>query len=216
MPKTSLSMMVIAWGQYIHWAQLQFERFASIGDGDSDSHQIGVFAHWLAAEYVVLEGWRELGITDKRVSKLIQLYPENCETLRRCRNAVYHFQPEILDRRIINCLQNKNEEAVWSISLHYEFQRLLIAYPYALSGTIEEQAEVADEMERCIGWIPKDIPATRRIQLLRKCLEFQRMLASNDSPNIEEGSRLIDSTLEQLARVEDMPFVSKLTRWSVD
>jgi hypothetical protein len=209
-------MMIIAWGQYIHWAQLQYERFASIRDGDSDSHQIGVFAHWLAAEYVVLEGWRELGITDKRVSKLIQLYPENCETLRRCRNAVYHFQSEILDRRIINCLQNQNEEAAWSIALHYEFQRLLIAYPYALSGTIEEQAELADEMAHCIGWMPERNPTYRKIELLRKCMKFQQMLASNDSPNKEDASRLVLATLKQLAEIEDAPFASKLARWSAD
>lgn len=208
--------MIVAWGQYIHWAQLQFERFASIKDGDSDSHQIGVVAHWLAAEYVVLEGWRELGITDKRVSKLIQLYPENCDTLRRCRNAVYHFQSQILDRRIIDCLQNKNEEAMWATALHYEFQRILIAYPYALSGTIEEQTELADEMAHCIGWMPQHIPATKRIELLRKCVQFHQMLTANDSPNIEEGSRLIDSTLKQLAEIEDMPLISKLTRWPVD
>lgn len=216
MPKTSSSTMIIAWGQYIHWAQLQFERFSSIGVDDSDSRQIGIFAHWLAAEYVVLEGWRELGITDKRVSKLIELYPENCETLRRCRNAVYHFQPEILDRRIINCLKDQNEEAVWSIALHYEFQRILIAYPYALSGTIEEQAEIANEIEFCVGWMPKDIPSARKILLLRKCLEFQRTIAASDSPNIEEGRRLVDSTLEKLAEIEDMSFASKLTRWTVD
>lgn len=213
MPKTSPTMMIVAWGQYIHWAHLQFERFMSDEEGGSDGPQVGVIAHWLASEYVVLEGWRELGFTDNRVSKLIQLYPDNCETLRLCRNAVYHFQSEILDRRIVACLQDQNEELLWSIALHYEFQRFLVTYPYMLTGTIEEKMELADEMALCVGWAPQQNPSAARIRILRKCIEFERALAANDSPNKEEGRKLVVATLKGLAGIEDAPYCSKLTRW---
>jgi hypothetical protein len=67
---------VVAWGQYVHWAQLQFERFVSMDENCSDSERTGIVAHWLAAEYVVLEGWRELGFTGSLIPAFIRLYPE--------------------------------------------------------------------------------------------------------------------------------------------
>src|ERR1035438_8622720 len=107
---SSLVNQMLAWGQYLHWAHLQLERFVQLPEDEEMPVRIATISHWLASEYVVLEGWRELGITGGRVSKLLELYPEHQETLRRCRNAVYHFQNHPLDPRIATCVQNEDEE----------------------------------------------------------------------------------------------------------
>lgn len=68
---------------------------------------------------------------------------------------MYHFQKNILDERIIECLKNNDEELSWAVALHEEFQRYLVAYPYSRSGTFDEQAGLADELAGCIGWFPE-------------------------------------------------------------
>ena len=215
MPEISRILKMIAWGQYVHWAHLQFVRFTSMEEEVSDGHREGVVAHWLAAEYVVLEGWRELGFTtDTRISRLIQLYPENCEALRLCRNAVYHFQSKILDKRIIKCIRDENEELAWAAAIHGEFQNFLVSYPYLLPGALEEQTEIADEMRKCIGWMPDECPRAGVLRMLQLCRRLEHLLAEDVSPNGDEGRLLIKSTLERLA-VVDQPFGSKLVRWPV-
>ena len=48
------------------------------------------FTHyWLASLYVVVEGWKELQLRHPEIDRLIV---EHEESLRRFRNAVYHFQ----------------------------------------------------------------------------------------------------------------------------
>jgi len=213
MPKTSQMSKVVAWGQYVHWAHLQFERFAALQEGDSDSHRIGVAAHWLAAEYVVLEGWQELAFSDERLSKLIQLYPENSLALRRCRNAVYHFQTKVLDERIVRCLVDENEALQWSVALHGEFQRFLVRYPYTHPGTIKERAELAEEMALCIGWMPHRNPSAAILRVVRQCLELEGILAARNSSDQAEGHKLIASTLRELASIDKATAPSNLSRW---
>ncbi len=114
---------LLAWGQYLHWCDLQFKQFSSLTNGAEGDSDIGAAAYWLASEYVVLEGWQEIGDNDAKIDRLLALYPENIDLLRRCRNAVYHFQKEVLDTRIIKCLSDENEVLLWSVALHFEFQR---------------------------------------------------------------------------------------------
>jgi hypothetical protein len=216
MPEISFTPKIVAWGQYVHWAHLQFVRFTSMSDEVSDGHQEGVVAHWLAAEHVVLEGWRQLGFTDTRISRLIQLYPENCEALRLCRNAVYHFQPEILDKRIFKCLKNENEELAWAAAMHGEFQNFLVSYPYLLSGTLEDQKGVSDEMRQCIGWMPDDCPCAGILRVLQLCRRLEHLLGVGEhgSPNGDEGRMLIKTSLERIVAVDE-PSGTKLARWPV-
>jgi len=160
----------VAWGQYVHWADLQFTRHhASVGAANN-ADAIGLAAHWLAAEYIVLEGWRELKYRDPIIEALLDRYPEHEAMLRRCRNAVYHFQPALLDKRITSCLEDKNEELRWVVALHFEFQRYFLRFPYTYQGAWEERYELAQAIRGCVGWHPKDTPTGQLIALNRKLL----------------------------------------------
>lgn len=48
-------MKLLAWGQYVHWAELQFRRYVLRREAAPTAELIGIVAHWLAAEFVVLE-----------------------------------------------------------------------------------------------------------------------------------------------------------------
>lgn len=212
----SLTLAVAAWGQYLHWAHLQFERYVEAEDNVSVPTQTAAVAHWLAAEFVVLEGWRELGLSGTRVSRLLDIYPEHIETLRRCRNAVYHFQKKLLDDRIIKCLQNEAEELTWSVALHEEFQRFLVAYPYTVSGNFDDQAELADELATCIGWFPEHTVTGSQFRVLRKCLKFEKMLKDNHTPLGDEGRTLAQNTAKKVLALTADNHLVALKRWSED
>lgn len=203
---------LLAWGQYIHWTDLQFRRYRSISDEISESDQIGIVCHWLAAEYVVLEGWKELNQKDDRIDLLISLYPEHCEALRRCRNAVYHFQKEMLDGRIRQILNDENEELKWTIALHFEFQRFLFTFPYRCRGTLKEKQELEQEIKRCIGWLPTDIISASVISLYNKCMDFSEIIGEDRSRAAVDAYEFIESSLKVVNHFEGEPPFYSLKR----
>lgn len=205
---------MVAWGQYLHWAHMQFQRFVQLPDSVDVATRIGAVSHWLAAEYIVLEGWREIGLKGRRVCQLLALYPELQETLRRCRNAVYHFQVDSLDDRILKCLQNDNEELTWATALHEEFQRMLAIYPYLKTGSFTEQAELADELAACIGWFPEETLTASQIRILRKTLEWSEIVASDQSEHRQEARRMIANTSEEILAMKSDQHLTSLKRWT--
>ena len=211
-PPTDINS-VTAWGQYVHWAQIQFAHFLALDEDTPESEYIAVAAHWLAAEYVVLEGWRELCLLDSQINELIDRYPDNCDALRRCRNAVYHFQRVVLDERILRCLTAENEEFMWAVALHSEFQRALVSFPFSLGGTFDEKCELSDEIEAVIGWTPKYAPFAAHLRLLRKCVHLERLYAGVDSPAAAEARKSIEEAMAKATLLDQAPFLKYLERW---
>jgi len=207
---SSLIIKLIAWGQYVHWCELQFGQYSRLSENTPEAEVVGVTAHWFAALRVVLEGWKELGHKDPKIDKLLSLYPENEDVLRRCRNAVYHFQDQIMDRRIVNMLSDTNEAFTWSLALHFEFQRYLVDYPHGLSSNREENELLAAEMAACIGWWPD---SSHRAHVQRIC-DVIHCLVSADTT--EEVRDLAVSSGVKLAAIDTEPFTSKLSRYRAD
>jgi hypothetical protein len=104
---------LISWGQYLHWAAIQYEQYSRISNEDCHhSRVIGAISHWLAAQYVVIEGWEQLNERDASIDELLAQYEDFVTILRRCRNAVYHYQNGILDKRIQKALKEEEMAAV--------------------------------------------------------------------------------------------------------
>jgi len=58
----------------------------------------GIFmSYWYGGLYVVVEGWRELGLHDPDIDRLIS--SPNTDLLRRYRNGAFHFQKDYFDER---------------------------------------------------------------------------------------------------------------------
>lgn len=211
MPKEQI-LKIVAWGQYVHWADLQFNRFMALDESANEATCIGVAAHWLASEYVVLEGWHQIGATDSKINTLISLYPDHQNILRKCRNAVYHFQTKPLDERIRKCLRDEDEEFAWAISLHFEFQRYLLLYWYNHKGTPEEIEGLLKEAEACIGWLPTETPHAGIIRVYKKCMTLAKLVDERILDPTDESTKLIISTLDNLSRIDGEPFTSRLKR----
>ena len=81
-------------------------------------------SYWYATLYVVVEGWRVLGLTDKAVDAL--LASPNTEILRRYRNGVFHYQGEYDDARFIDLFRGGADMVGWVHDLNREFGRVFL------------------------------------------------------------------------------------------
>ena len=70
-------------------------------------------SYWFAALYVVIEGWKDLGLRDEKIDKLLE--SPFVETLRRFRNGMFHYQRSYQDARFQDWLfKSTDEAAAWA------------------------------------------------------------------------------------------------------
>jgi len=85
---------------------------------------VGLFmSHWYASLYVVVEGYRELGLHDPKLDVL--LTSPHVELLRRYRNGVDHFQKDYFDGRFVDFM-GPPVTPRWVREVHAEFGRFLL------------------------------------------------------------------------------------------
>ena len=64
---------------------------------------------WYATVYVVIEGWRNAGISDSEVDEL--LGDDRVDDLRRFRNQIFHYQPEYDNPKLLEFLKTGDADA---------------------------------------------------------------------------------------------------------
>ena len=179
---------MIAWGQYIHWANIQYEQNSRIAEEDCHySRLIGVGSHWLAAQYVVIEGWEQLKENDDDINQLLTEYQDFVSILRKCRNAVYHYQNKILDKRIQDALKEP-ELFYWAAALQDNFERFLYLYPFKTFGLCIESVDLHNDYFECIGWKPTDNVWVKWFDLYYLCLNYTKNNELNELDRTEENN----------------------------
>jgi len=149
-----LDEKVIAWGQYLHWADINFNRhFCS--DEDTPT-EIAISFQWFASEYVVIEGWREINHHEKTIFTLLDSNAEGIDLLRRARNAVFHFQKSPLDKRLMEFATAYGASG-WLFDLHQAFLSYLLAYPSSVYPYSERKEEFVSEFFDIVGWKPEPL-----------------------------------------------------------
>src|SRR5580704_16988360 len=81
-------------------------------------HILMCMCYWYATLYIVIEGWRELRLSDPKVDEL--LASPNVDLLRRYRNGVFHFQQDYFDHRQIGFFDTAGAKQ-WLHDLHNAF-----------------------------------------------------------------------------------------------
>jgi hypothetical protein len=82
-------------------------------------HDPGIFmSYWYGALYVVIEGWRDLGLSDATIDKL--LASSNVDLLKRYRNGVFHFQKQYFDSRFTGFMASQ-DSVPWVRELNRAF-----------------------------------------------------------------------------------------------
>jgi hypothetical protein len=80
--------------------------------------------YWMASLYVVVEGWRDLKLSDAEIDTLLE--SPHVAALRRFRNGVFHFQKNYFDDRFIGLFEEGGP--VWASTLHKAFSRFFIGW----------------------------------------------------------------------------------------
>lgn len=143
---------LISWAQYLHWADLNIDRYLNLGECD-DSVKIAIVFQWLASEYVVIEGWLSLGLSTHAITEFIRDSEDTVNLLRRVRNAVYHYQKEPLDERLM-AFTSDSSRIVWVAELHRRFLIFLNRYPNTIIPRAQNIEEFTTEFYRLVGWVP--------------------------------------------------------------
>jgi hypothetical protein len=165
--------VLMAWGRYLYWCDIHHRHFKTCFDEDGGTKEVAeqldqwrfvaLISQWYASLWTVIEGWKEIGFKDALVDSLLDSSPDQCEMLRRFRNAIYHYQPELLEPRMLNFLEAQ-QAAIWADTLHYEFQRFFDEKLLSIPGKGNQEA-LRNAALGIIGWLPTDTEAARLREL---------------------------------------------------
>lgn len=147
-----IDRQIVSWAQYLHWAEINFNRY--ICDEGETAEEIAKALLWFASEYVVIEGWRESQFTEPEIEGILERNAESIEILRRARNAVFHFQKEPYEKRIM-AFAVEFERDGWLVDLHEAFLRFLRNFPRSVYPYDERFSEFEAAFYEIIGWQPR-------------------------------------------------------------
>lgn len=153
---------LLAWARYLYWCDLHRRRLehydGATEDGASDSsqwHFIALIAQWYASLWVVVEGWQKLRKPDSNIRDLLESCPRYCDLMKRFRNGVYHYQPSLVDSRLLAFLQESDVTYIWGYLLHGEFCRFFWEWIHQSPDDLM-QKEYRERVLAIVGWIPED------------------------------------------------------------
>ena len=96
------------------------------------------FVYAYSGIYLVIEGWRELGLADDRIDELLE--SPYVDRLRRFRNATFHFQKQPLSMKHFEFFGTEEEQTeVWLNKLYREFERFFKANTLPLPDALKQQ-----------------------------------------------------------------------------
>ena len=203
----------VSWARYLYWADLQRRQFISYRDDvitpddeDPDWHLVAVSAHWFASMWVVIEGWQQIGYRDNIVDGLLTDYPEYCSLLRRYRNAVYHYQPTLFDKRMTDFSVEGGEPIMmWVFALFLEFQRFLWEWPEKLKGTKEQEDELRQLIRNAVGWMPTEIIPAMKQSIKDQRDQAMQMMESYGDITSSAAQELLAALDEAQAIADGLP-----------
>lgn len=172
---------LISWFRYLFWADLCYKRFEKLletsnkPEGIPTNLYIAFSSQWYGSLYVIIEGWEELNLEDKFINRLLNDHPNLKDLLRKYRNCVFHFQPRLLDNRIIDFVKTEDNIHLWIELLHHQFVRFFSEQLSNLPGDKIQKNEIQNALKQLIGWIPDDT-INDKVRDLNKLIEKAEFL----------------------------------------
>jgi hypothetical protein len=106
----------------------------------------GMFmSYWYGTPYVVIEGWKQLRLSDTRIDQLLK--SPNVRLLKLYRNGVYHFQKNYFDNRFAGFMKSK-DSVTWVSELHEEFGRFFLEESARRLAAEKQDQSAASEKSR--------------------------------------------------------------------
>jgi hypothetical protein len=105
----------------------------------------GIFmSYWYGGIHVVIEGWRELGLSEPHIDALLQ--SPHVETLRRYRNATFHFQADFMSQKHLDFMRDSQSSVAWVRELTSAFSNYFLATNQQTPGTTSKPPMPGDEL----------------------------------------------------------------------
>jgi hypothetical protein len=113
------------------------------------------FAYYHSSLMPVIEGWKELSLSDEKVDALL-LHEEGYYTsLRRYRNATFHYQREFFGPKHSGLYEKGQKMVLWIILLHSEFSRVYRQIVDDYPGTPVDTEAIRELVRDIVGWLPR-------------------------------------------------------------
>jgi len=203
---------VASWGKYIYRSDIERHNFERKIKNDESGIRYFIYSsQWLASLYVVVEGWYSLKESDKAINELLSVYEDYVLTIKRCRNAVYHYQKDILDKRVEKAVSD-GELRVWAGALLDEFIRFLYIYPFKKNGLSEESLHLQKEYLDLVGWVPKEAGWVMWYETYIFIFQYYEGSNSTILKRTPENDKSIEGAFRELKTVSANPYISMLSR----
>lgn len=203
---------VASWGKYIYRSDIERNNFDRNIQNDASGVMYFIYSsQWLASLYVVVEGWYSLKESDKAIHELLSIYEDYVLTIKRCRNAVCHYQKDILDKRVEKAVSD-NELMLWAGALLDEFIRFLYIYPFKDHGISNESLDLQKEYLELVGWVPKEAGWPKWYETYVSIIQYYVGKNSTLSERTPENDRKIEDILKELKTIKANPYISMLSR----
>ena len=203
---------VAAWGKYIYRSDAERNKFEQEIESCDDGLLYFIYSsQYLASLYVVIEGWNTLKLTDRRIDPLLSSYEDYVQTVRRCRNAVYHYQKKYLDDRVKGAV-GESEIFTWAGALLDEFIRYMYLYPFSAEGICDESIHLHEEYMELIAWTPKYSGWVRWFETYTYICQYYKGENPELLERTVENDEIINRALIKLGALQVNPYITSLSR----
>lgn len=168
---------ILAWARYLYWADLHKRYFDEWVKADhdvgTDQHRwefIALMSSWCASLWVVIEGWEQLSLSDPSVDELMEAAPKYVNLLKRYRNGVFHYQPKLIEGRLIDFLSEGEGSMYWTHLLHDAFCRYYLELVHSLPLPPESHSDYISAIIGIVGWVPDSVPEVN----MKSVLDLER------------------------------------------
>ena len=113
------------------------------------------FAYYHSSLLPVIEGWKELALTDEKVDALLAHEDGYYTSLRRYRNATFHYQQVFFGPKHSEWYEKGHKMVLWIMLLHSEFSRVYRQVVDDSSGSPEDAEAIRELVQDVVGWLPR-------------------------------------------------------------
>ncbi len=208
----------VAWFRYLYSAQVLKEQF----EGTLDLPETDGFVYWrnptsfvwlqyyYSSLYVVIESWQELKLRNPLIDFLLGHQQGVVSLLRRFRNGVFHYQPELENPKLVQLLHTGEKHVLLIHLLHDSFVRYYWQWLENLPGTEAQQKELRENVAAFVGWIPRAIEDAERAMKA----ELQCFTAKLEKDDLAKELRTM--ALDIKKKLEEFPGIAQTAAAGLD
>lgn len=197
---------LLAWARYLHWADIHRRHFEAWMEQEHDVQNnregwefIALLSAWYASLWVVVEGWKSIPLVDSSVDELLQIAPRYEALLKRYRNGVFHYQPRLVEWRLLDFLSEEEGSTSWIHLLHSEFCRFYWELMVNSPVCEPQLSEIRSSAYSIVGWIPDDIPSAQINNLRTEVAASVSMLQVAADFNSPAARGVLDAAAQGVA-----------------